>query len=97
MMREMVLLPNSQENPEITRDITIRLSDEEQGVIILVDNDESLRGVTGSAGGCTIRGVTDGEHTLNITNPNNPNGNEDRQITVSESNTIFILDYAPQE
>lgn len=76
-----------------------------QGVSIWLDtvDDDTFKGVTGSAGGCTISNVGDGEHNIYLrddegwTEPISINGSSTvNKIEVSENQTSFeILLFSP--
>ena len=96
----MVLLPNSQVNPEninATRDLsfTVLNNGEPMGNanVYIGGDDVSSESVTGSAGGCTIKGIPDGTYEIQIWKPSTDFGLSD-EITVSQSNTSFTFDFA---
>ena len=101
MMREMVLLPNSQVNPEIsnnenetnvtptTRNVNFVINDGTdaiQGATVTIGE---ATGTTGSAGGCTLQNVADGENSVTITAEGYTSKTE--TITVSENDTTFTF------
>ena len=59
---------DDEETPQVTtRDLSITVDDGEtavSGVSVAIGD---ITGTTGPAGGCTLRGVADGEHTLTAT------------------------------
>lgn len=102
MMREMVLLPNSQANPENvnpTRNLSFTILDNgepvENASVVVYSNEEGVDfsgdATTGSAGGCTIRNVPDATYQISVVHDNYSNIED--VITVSESNTSFTFDF----
>lgn len=100
-MREMVLLPNSQVNPETsnnenetnvtptTRNVNFVINDGTdaiQGATVTIGE---ITGTTGSAGGCTLQGVADGENSVTVTAEGYTSKTE--TITVSENDTTFTI------
>lgn len=97
-----MILPNNEVNPEnpnqnddtiVTRDITFSIDSDEgavQGASVSIGD---ISGTTGSAGGCTLHGVSDGEHEVIIYKDGY--GEFSRTITVSESNTSFNFSLTP--
>lgn len=99
MMREMVLLPNPQENPEnvnSTRDLSFTVLNNGEPLananVYIGGEDVSSESVTGSAGGCTIKGIPDGTYEIQIWKPSTDFALSD-EITVSQSNTSFTFDF----
>lgn len=95
MMREMKLLPNSQANPEIvnneteTRTINFTITDGTgpvNGATVAIGN---KTGTTGSAGGCSLTEIADGEHEVIVTCDGYTTKTE--TIAVSESDTAFTI------
>lgn len=95
MMREMKLLPNSQANPEIvnneseTRTINFTITDGTDpvnGATVAIGN---KTGTTGSAGGCSLTEIADGEHEVIVTCDGYTTKTE--TIVVSESDTAFTI------
>lgn len=91
----MVLLPNPQVNPEIvnneteTRTINFTITDGTDpvnGATVAIGN---KTGTTGSAGGCTLTEIADGEHEVTVTCEGYTTKTE--TITVSESDTTFAI------
>ena len=91
----MVLLPNPQANPEIvdneteTRTINFTITDGTDpvnGATVAIGN---KTGTTGSAGGCTLTEIADGEHEVTVTCDGYTTKTE--TITVSESDTTFTI------
>lgn len=83
-----MLLPDTEENPE-TYDLTFNVTDADgavEGASVTVDN---KTGTTGSAGGCTIKGVAKGEQTVVVskTGYNDYSSN----ITVSANDTVSVV------
>lgn len=83
-----MLLPDTEENPE-TYDLTFTVTDADgavEGASVTVDN---KTGTTGSAGGCTVKGVAKGEQTVVVskTGYNDYSSN----ITVSANDTVSVV------
>ncbi len=93
--------PNTEVNPETsneenqtvvtptTRDINFLINDGEtaiQGATVTIDE---ITGTTGSAGGCTLHNVPDGENSVTVTAEGYTSKTE--TITVSESDTTFTI------
>lgn len=83
-----MLLPDTEENPE-TYDLTFIVTDADgavEGASVTVDN---KTGTTGSAGGCTVKGVAKGEQTVVVskTGYNDYSSN----ITVSANDTVSVV------
>ena len=83
-------LPDNEETPE-TRDINFIITDGTnaiQGAKVSIEN-LNISGTTGSAGGCTLRNVPDGEQLVIVSK----SGYDDviEVITVPESDTTFTL------
>ncbi len=91
MMREMKILPDTQVNPE-TRTISFTITDNSDPVSGATVTVGDKTGTTGSAGGCTISGIVDGEHEITI--EQEYYSTKTATIDVSESNTSFAFDYA---
>lgn len=49
----------------------------------------NVTGTTGSAGGCSLQNISDGEHTVTVTKEGYENYTN--TITVSENNTSFTV------
>lgn len=87
-----MFLPNGEENPEVTtRDINIYVTDAKRneplsGCTVSIGD---ISSVTGSAGGCTLRGISDGEHEIIVTYESSVIWTE--SITVDSEHTSFIL------
>ena len=88
---EMKLLPDAQVNPE-TRTISFTITDNSDPVSGATVAVGDKTGTTGSAGGCTISGIVDGEHEITI--EQEYYSTKTATIDVSESNTSFAFDYA---
>jgi hypothetical protein len=84
------ILPNDEENPEITkRNISFSINDGNNsisGANVVIGE---VSGTTGSAGGCTLQNISDGEHSVTITAEGYVTKTE--TIVVSESDTIFTI------
>lgn len=77
-------------NPPVdNRDISVNITDGTNPVKGATVSIGTITGTTGNAGGCTLKNVTDGEQTINVT----AFGFEDKTstITVSEDNTSFNI------
>ena len=91
-------LPEVEVNPEtsnqepasdVTRNINFLINDGTdaiQGAVVTIGN---ITGTTGSAGGCTLQNVSDGEHSVTVTAEGYTSKTE--TITVSESDTTFTI------
>lgn len=85
-----MILPNNEGNPEITtKTISFSVNDGTdaiQGATVTVDG---KTGTTGSAGGCSINEITNGEYTVTVTKE----GYEDytNTITVDDEHTSFTI------
>lgn len=81
--------PVQQEEPPVTRDISITVNDGTDAVEGASVAIGEITGTTGSDGGCTLQGVADGEQTINVT----ATGFDDYSdtITVSENGTSFTI------
>lgn len=84
----MVLLPSGQENPE-KRDINFVINDGDGAVQGATVSIGEITGTTGSAGGCTLHNVTDGEHQATVEASGHITKTE--TITVSESSISFTI------
>ena len=81
--------PNENEETTSTRDVNFVINDGTdaiQGAVVSIDE---ITGTTGSAGGCTLHNVTDGENSVTVTAEGYKTKTE--TITVSESNTTFTI------
>lgn len=87
MMREMILLPNPQGNPE-TRSINLTITDEDSnpisGANVTIGD---VTRTTGSAGGCSFNSITDGEHEITVTHDGYNDYSDN--ISVNSENTSF--------
>ena len=72
-----------------TRDISISVDDGTDAVEGATVHIGTISATTGSAGGCTLKGVADGEQTIEVTADGF--GDYEDTITVSESNTSFTI------
>ena len=85
-----MVLPDTEENPETTkRNISFIVNDGNtavQGACVAIG---SVQNRTGSAGGCTLQNIEDGEQTVTVT----CDGYEDYTdtITVSENSNSFTI------
>ena len=84
------VLPNGEVNPEITtRTINFIINDGTNaidGATVTIGSNSST---TGSAGGCTLNNISDGEQTVTVTKAGYVTKTE--TITVSSSNTSFTI------
>ena len=88
MMMKVMILPNTEVNPE-TRNINFIINDGTnavQGASVSIDG---ITGTTGSAGGCTLQNVSDGEHSVTVSADGFTTKTE--TIIVSESDTSFTI------
>lgn len=86
--QEVVLLPNTEVNPE-TRTVSFTINDGTDpigGASVVIDDDTTK--TTGQAGGCTAE-LTDGEHEVTVTKDGFTDKTE--TITVSADNTSFTI------
>ena len=82
------ILPNPGGDPE-TFDLTFNVTDADgavEGASVIVDN---KTGTTGSAGGCTIKGVAKGEQTVVVSKTGY--NNYSSSITVSANDTVSVV------
>lgn len=92
-LNELLELEDDEEEegiPEVTtRDLSISVNDGTDAVAGVVVAIGAINGTTGPAGGCTLKGVGDGEQTITATKE----GYEEYSdtITVSENNTSFTI------
>lgn len=81
---------DSQESEtQTTRNINISVNDgtdDVEGATVSIGN---ISGTTGSAGGCTLKNVPDGENTIEVIADGY--GDYEDTITVSEDNTSFTI------
>lgn len=87
MMRVMIL-PNTEVNPE-TRNINFIINDGTNAVQGASVSIGGITGTTGSAGGCTLQNVSDGEHSVTVSAEGFITKTE--TIIVSESDTSFTI------
>lgn len=91
----VVLLPEPEENPETpqTRTLNFVVKDSSDngvsGATVNVDGEQGLTGTTGSAGGCTVANIPDGEHTVTVIADGYVTYTE--TITVSSTDTTFTI------
>ena len=93
-----MILPDSEVNPETsnqevdtpaTRNVNFIINDGTdaiQGATVTIGE---ITGTTGSAGGCTLQNVTDGENSVTVTAEGYTSKTE--TITVSENETTFTI------
>ena len=88
MMMKVMILPNTEVNPE-TRNINFIINDGTSAVQGASVSIGDITGTTGSQGGCTLQNVSDGEHSVTVT----ADGfiSKTKTITVSESDTSFTI------
>ena len=81
--------PEQQEETPVTRDISITVNDGTDAVEGATVAIGAITSTTGSAGGCTLQNVADGEQTISVT----ATGFDDYSdtITVSENDTSFTI------
>ena len=80
--------PNNEVNPE-TRNINFVISDGTNPIQGAKVSIEEITGTTGSAGGCTLHNVSDGNHSVTIVKEGFVTKVE--TITVSESDITFSI------
>lgn len=88
----MKVLPNPEENPETpeTRTLNFVVKDSsDNGVSGATVTIGEATGTTGSAGGCTVANITDGEHTITVTADGFVTYTD--TITVSSTDTTFTI------
>ena len=88
MMMKVMILPNTEVNPE-TRNINFIINDGTSAVQGASVSIGDITGTTGSQGGCTLQNVSDGEHSVTVTADGFISKTE--TITVSESDTSFTI------
>lgn len=81
-------LPDVEVNPE-TRNINFVINDGANAIQGAVVEIGDISGTTGSAGGCTLHDVVDGEHSVTVTADGYITKTE--SITVSESSITFSI------
>ena len=96
MMMKVRILPDDEVNPETsnnqtptTRNVNFIINDGSepiQGATVTIDE---ITGTTGSAGGCTLQNVTDGENSVTVEAEGYITKTE--TITVSENDTSFTI------
>lgn len=78
------------DTPEVTtRDLSITVDDGENAVSGVSVAISEITGTTGPAGGCTLKGVSDGEHTITAAKEGYAEYSD--TITVSADNTSFTI------
>ena len=81
---------------EVTkRDLSITVNDGENAVSGVSVAIGEITGTTGPAGGCTLKNVEDGEHTITATKEGFTEYSD--TITVSENNTSFTISLSAAE
>ena len=92
-LNEVLELKDDEEEeviPEVTtRDLSITVDDGENAVSGVAVAIGDITGTTGPAGGCTLKGVTDGEHTITATKEGYTEYSD--TITVSADATSFTI------
>lgn len=83
-----MILPENEVNPE-TRNITFIINDGTDGIQGATVSIGDITGTTGSAGGCTLQGITDGENSVIVTAEGYTSKTE--TITVSADDTSFTI------
>ena len=83
-----MILPNNEVNPE-TRNINFIINDGTNAVQGASVSIGGITGTTGSAGGCTLQNVSDGEHSVTVSADGFTTKTE--TIIVSESDTTFTI------
>ena len=83
-----MLLPSSEVNPE-TRNISFIINDGTDAIKGATVTIGEITGTTGSAGGCTLHGVTDGENSVTVVADGFISKTE--TITVSSEVTSFTI------
>lgn len=88
---EVMILPNTEENLEITekRTINFTVTDGEDGISSASVTIGTTTKTTGSAGGCSFKDIDDGEVTVTVSADGFVTKTE--TITVSEESTSFII------
>ena len=87
-MKKVRIHPNNEVNPE-TRNINFVITDGTNAIKGASVKIGEISGTTGSAGGCTLHNVSDGEHSVTIEKDGFVTKVE--TITVSESETTFTI------
>ncbi len=87
-MKKVRLLPNNEVNPE-TRNINFIINDGTDAIKGASVSIGEITGTTGSAGGCTLHNVSDGEHSAIVTADGYTSKTE--TITVSANATTFTI------
>lgn len=92
MMTVVMILPNTEENPEtITRSVSFTIDDGTDPIAsatVVIDDDSENSKTTGTAGGCSAT-LADGTHTVEVSKDGFTTKTE--TITVSEDNTSFTI------
>lgn len=81
---------DEEETPQVTtRDLSITVDDGENAVSGVSVAIGDITGTTGPAGGCTLKGVADGEHTITATKEGYTEYSD--TITVDSTHTSFTI------
>ena len=81
---------DDEETPQVTtRDLSITVDDGENAVSGVSVAIGDITGTTGPAGGCTLKGVADGEHTITATKEGYTEYSD--TITVDSTHTSFTI------
>lgn len=81
---------DEEEAPQVTtRDLSITVDDGENAVSGVSVAIGDITGTTGPAGGCTLKGVSDGEHTITATKEGYTEYSD--TITVDSTHTSFTI------
>lgn len=92
-LNEVLELEDDEEEeviPEVTtRDLSIAVDDGENAVSGVSVAIGDITGTTGPAGGCTLKGVSDGEHTITATKEGYTEYSD--TITVDSTHTSFPI------
>ena len=81
---------DEEEAPQVTtRDLSITVDDGENAVSGVSVAIGDITGTTGPAGGCTLKGVSDGEHTITATKEGYTEYSD--TITVDSTHTSFPI------
>ena len=85
-----MILPNNEVNPEIVkRNISFTINDGTNAISGATVSIGDKTGTTGSAGGCTLQNISDGEHSVTVSAEGFVTKSE--VITVSESSSTFSI------
>lgn len=86
---------NSNSEQQTSRNVSITVNDGTDAVNGATVSIGETSATTGSAGGCTLQNITDGEHTISVT----AEGFEEysNTITVSEENNSFTISLTAED